>query len=448
MGGIGVAGRAGAVLAVFAAFAPPVWAANPMGRAFDQGAGNGDGAFTLEDCPVYPSEDRDGQRICTGQVPSFDGTPLDVDVTLADLRAGSGATRPLMVFLNGFGNNKREWMSINDEGDGADKWHWNSHWFAERHGYYVLSYTPRGFDTDKGREQPLCTPPRGAPVPASSYQPCTPGGSSDVKNDEESAIRLKHRDFEIKDTQWLTALAAELVPEADADRVGVSGGSYGGGESWTLASQAEWTFARECSRSNPAQRPPECRSAATPTLDGLLDPPKLQVAVPKYGWTDTAYALAPNGHPGPYPSDFENCDVFQNVADDPCYTSSTGHPETDDGLGNPIGVVKQSYIDVLYLQGQRRSNPPHYKSDETDAWYERARVAGEPYEDADPEIADARRGLTEERASYYQDKQWKAQCGYDPATERCGNGRKVAIFAIGGWTDDLFPAVEVFSQIN
>src|SRR5918998_4744827 len=105
MGGIGLVVRAGAVIAAVAAFAPTAWAApNPMGQAFDQGSGNGDGTFTLEDCLVYPSEDEDGQRICTGQVPSFDGTPLDVDLTLADLGAGSGSTRPLMVFLNGFGN--------------------------------------------------------------------------------------------------------------------------------------------------------------------------------------------------------------------------------------------------------------------------------------------------------------------------------------------------------
>ena len=46
--------------------------------------------------------------------------------------------------LHGFGNNKHEWEATNDAADNGDKWHWNSHWFAE-HGFYVLTYTARGF---------------------------------------------------------------------------------------------------------------------------------------------------------------------------------------------------------------------------------------------------------------------------------------------------------------
>src|SRR5436190_20333279 len=82
-----------------------------------------------------------GDRICSGEVPSFDGAKLDVDLTLP---SGGAASHPLIVLLHGFGNNKHEWESTTDEGDGADKYHWNSHWFAE-HGYYVLAYTARGF---------------------------------------------------------------------------------------------------------------------------------------------------------------------------------------------------------------------------------------------------------------------------------------------------------------
>src|SRR5215212_3937467 len=100
------------------------------------------------------------QHICTAEVPSFDGAPLDVDLTLPQ---GGGEKHPLMIFLHGFGNNKREWESVDDEGDGADKLRWNSHWFA-RHGFYVLTYTARGFRTADG--------------PAAEYQPPTPGGSS------------------------------------------------------------------------------------------------------------------------------------------------------------------------------------------------------------------------------------------------------------------------------
>src|SRR5215212_6188729 len=73
---------------------------------------------TLQDpCPTYGD-----QQICSGDVPSFDGSKLD------------------------------------DDADGADKAQWNSHWFA-RHGYYVLTYTARGFRDDG---------------PSADYEPPTP----------------------------------------------------------------------------------------------------------------------------------------------------------------------------------------------------------------------------------------------------------------------------------
>src|SRR5215212_10356252 len=106
---------------------------------------------TLQDpCPMYGD-----QQICSGTVPSFDGSKLDVDLTLP--QHDTGTRHPLIVMLHGFGNNKHEWESINDEGDGADKDRWNSHWFA-RHGYYVLTYTARGF-RDEGPTPDSSQPP-------------------------------------------------------------------------------------------------------------------------------------------------------------------------------------------------------------------------------------------------------------------------------------------------
>src|SRR5437763_4994950 len=79
---------------------------------------------SLNDCPTYGD-----QRICSGEVPSFDGSKLDVDLTLP-ANSRPSQSHPLIVLLHGFGNDKHEWESTTDEGDGADKWHWNSHWFA------------------------------------------------------------------------------------------------------------------------------------------------------------------------------------------------------------------------------------------------------------------------------------------------------------------------------
>ena len=70
---------------------------------------------------------------------------MDVDLTQPMQRGGE--RHPLIVMLHGFGNDKHEWESTTDEGDGADKYHWNNRWLA-KHGYYVLTYTARGFKDD------------------------------------------------------------------------------------------------------------------------------------------------------------------------------------------------------------------------------------------------------------------------------------------------------------
>ncbi|MDT4939980.1 MAG: type transport system ATP-binding protein, partial [Pseudonocardiales bacterium] len=261
-------------------------------------------------CANYPG----GDTICSGEVRSFDGSPLDVDVTLPT--SGTGSKHPLLLFFHGFGNNKHEWESTTDEGDGADKYQWNSHWFA-RHGFYVLTYTARGF-TDQGATRadepntpagtdPTCHPPTASPTSSAAGSDCTPSGT----------IRVKNKEVEIRDSQYLAALTAAAFPDINPAQVAVSGGSYGGGESWLQAADPFWTF-------------PHSINPALPVL-------QLQVAVPKYGWTDLAYSLVPNGHPG-------------FLAGDPIYSSSQG-AQNAHGVGNPFGVAKQSYIAGLYALG-------------------------------------------------------------------------------------------------
>ena len=362
--------------------------------------------------PVDPAGPRD-VRICSGQVPSYDGSRLDVDVTLP---MTGGAGHPLIVMLHGFGNNKHEWESHSDEGDGADKYHWNNRWFAE-HGFYVVNYTARGFRDDG---------------PSDASQPNTPSFSSaDVPN---GTIRVKSRDIEVKDTQYLAALVADAFPDVDPTQVAVTGGSYGGGESWVQASQSTWTFPHE--------------------HDDSLPVLQLQVAVPKYPWTDLAYALAPNGHPGgPSSRDAEGNDVYEPLGSD-IYESSQGRPNSPTGDGNPIGVAKASYITGLFAVGASRGVFEEGQAPNTGtegpvnipAWNTRIVGLGDPYDAGafpveDPEdaiVKQARRGLTEYRSAYYQDEAWAKQ----------KQGRKVAVFSIQGWTDDLFEAVESFRMFK
>jgi hypothetical protein len=338
--------------------------------------------------------------------------------------------------LHGFGNNKHEWESTTDEADGADKYHWNNHWFAA-HGYYVVNYTARGF-SDSGP----------APNSTQPNTPADPTGSEDTPN---GTIHLKSRDYEIRDTQWLAALVAATFPDVDPHRVAVTGGSYGGIESWTQASQAQWTF-------------PNAIDPSLPLLD-------LQVAVPKYPATDLAYALAPNGHGGgPSGADASGNPNYSPMGTD-VYESSQGSPESDTGDGNPIGTPKESFITGLFAEGappkgvfesgSSTDTPPcTYGNCEgpisIPLWKTRV-DAGDPFDNCpdapsmalpggsltcdqgeDPLVRQIRRGLTEFRGSYYQDEGWKAQLA----------GRKVAVFSIQGWTDDLFPAIESFRQFK
>jgi dienelactone hydrolase len=355
-----------------------------------------------------PTENPDGEpyggvRICSGTVPSFDEAKLDVDLTQP--MQGTGSSHPLIVMLHGFGNDKHDWESTTDEGDGADKYHWNNRWFAKQ-GYYVLNYTARGFSDDGPDEDANQSP--------------TPGDSSGSEDPAHRGfIQLKSRDYEIRDTQWLAALVAATYPDVDPGRVAVTGGSYGGIESWLQASQATWTF-------------PNSRDPSLPVLS-------LQVAVPKYPSTDLAYSLAPNGRgDGPVLSDL--------------YESSQGHAGSDEGEGNPIGVAKESYINGLFALGATKGifepgtsdDPPFpctYDNCEgphpIPIWRTRT-VAGDPTPDSDPVIHQIRRGLTEFRGAYYQDEGWQEQV----------DGRKVAVYSIQGWTDDLFPAVESFRMFK
>ena len=166
----------------------------------------------------------------------------------------------------------------------------------------------------------------------------------------------------------------------------------------------------------------------------------VQVAVPKYPWTDLAYSLAPSGR-GP------------NV-----YSTSTGPQSSRNGVGNPFGVGKTSYIAGLYSLGNQdrdlraghehdpaepRPRPGDESADR--AVLRLARAAsplGEPYSTGpatdDPVVGQLRRAFAHWHSAYYQPG-WRTQKAA---------GRTTAVFSISGWTDDLFPAVESFRMYN
>ena len=92
-------------------------------------------------------------------------------------------------------------------------------------------------------------------------------------------VRLLDTRYEVRDAQDLIAL---LVDEGlvDGDRIGATGGSYGGGMSMSLAALR-----------NRQMMPDGSLVAGRP--DGT--PLSLAAAAPEIPWTDLSYSLVPNG---------------------------------------------------------------------------------------------------------------------------------------------------------
>jgi acetyl esterase/lipase len=150
-----------------------------------------------------------GVRLCRGgmvgtedlRIPSFDGVPLDADLTLP---AGGKAPYPLIVLLQGIGGNKFNYESTSDDGrlDNVT---------MASQGWAVLTYTARGFGDSCG------TAASRANTPA-----CAKGWE-----------QLTDQRYEVRDTQYLAGM---LVDEGYArPAIAVAGVSYGGGQSLQLA---------------------------------------------------------------------------------------------------------------------------------------------------------------------------------------------------------------------
>jgi hypothetical protein len=131
---------------------------------------------------------------------------------------------------------------------------------------------------------------------------------------------------------------------------------------------------------------------------------KLAALVPTYTWTDLLYSLVPNGR----------------------HLSTGVDPRT---ARDPTGIAKQTLIDgFLATAGPRLPQ-------QTFGWLARVN-AGEPYDTPpDPQIAEAKKALTDDRSAFYQD-------GYFAAL-RAKRVRRVPILAGEGWTDPIFPPIEV-----
>ena len=198
----------------------------------------------------------DGVRECGSTTPrstspSWDGTPIDVNVAFPAVPSGSDGNYPLIIIGHGYGGSKI--------GFGASGSTSGMREFTSR-GYAVFCMTDRGFHESCGS-------------PAS----ITAGGSAC----DNGYIHLMDDRYEIRDAQFF---AGELADEGlvNGQKVGATGGSYGGGLSLALASLKDRVMMPDGSLvpwTSPTNHLPMRIAAATPIVP----------------WSDLAYSLTPNG---------------------------------------------------------------------------------------------------------------------------------------------------------
>jgi fermentation-respiration switch protein FrsA (DUF1100 family) len=283
-----------------------------------------------------------GVRFCAGngtteRVPSWDGTPIDADMTLPP--TGSGPW-PVIVLLHGLGGDKTQ-LQVNVPPEGGlaprvlpNREHYNNLFYAGR-GYAVLALSLRGFGNSCG----------GGGLPLSLLQsaPCA-----------EGFIRLADTRYEARDIQHLLGL---LVDQGIAEprRLGATGFSYGGGIAVELA------YLKDRIRLPGGEFAPWTSPGGVPMSTGA--------AYGQWLWSDLIASLLPNGR-------FLDFD-----------------PSTNGSGLEPLGVMSQSYVHGLYglLASEGYPVGPQPPGGPNEPWDLTTAVAlldlGEPYGKRVGEIA-------------------------------------------------------------
>ena len=310
--------------------------------------------------PVPCTVQADGITFCTAAPRStvdspVDGVPIDVNVAFPNASEFGSGPYPLMMMFHGYAGVKmglgpmRRWL---------------------QRGYATFSMTNRGFRESCGSQASRNADPAGC---ANGY------------------VRLIDNRYDPRDAQEFAGLLADenLI---DPQRIGATGGSYGGGMSMALGALKNRKMLPDYS--------------LVPWTSPGGKPMRIAATAPYMAWTDLAYSMVPNGT------------TLDYVADAPY-------------RGRP-GVMKQSYFNTLY--GAGLNAPGYYAPIGTDptadlvGWRTRIQ-AGEPYGAETQAILDE---LALRHSSYYIDH------SVPPAP----------MLMESGFTDDLFPANETIRFYN
>jgi dienelactone hydrolase len=307
--------------------------------------------------------------------------PLDTTVVLP----AGGVTKPLPLVaeIHGFGNSKYEYLNPDETAYTDNAYAW------ARDGYAVLTFTARGLWGSCGTPDARLANPTAC---ATGY------------------IHLADVRYEVRDIQ---ELIGRLVDGgfADPHSIGVTGDSYGGGQSLMLAALRDRVMLPH--------------GSLIPWRSPAGTPLRIGAAAPVIPWTDLVSAAAPNGR-----------------------VSSTGITPRSVATV-PVGVEKASVVNAIFAAAQFATGPGQPTGEpfvpgrpmgflaptgldpdaDVTAWVSRTST-GEPYDDASATaIVDT---LARFHSAYYVD----------------ASHRPPPLFLASGLTDDLFPADEVLRFAN
>ena len=317
---------------------------------------------------------------CSGLAATWDGVPLDTTVTLP---RRSDHHLPLVVELNGFGNSKYEYLdpALKAYTDNAFDW--------AKDGYAVLTYTARGQWGSCG------TPDARSANPVA----CADG-----------YIHLADVRYEARDAQ---TLIGDLVDEGVANprAIGVTGDSYGGGQTLELAALSNRVML------------PSGRLVPWRSPDGAAL--RVAAAAPVIPWTDLISAAAPNGT---------------------TLANGVTPPQADE---SPVGVEKETFVNAIFAAAQFATGPGQPIGDPF--------VPGRPMgflspPGVDPE-ADVSNWVTRtDQGEPYTDASAKAVVRtlkrYHSPYFIGASHRPPPMLISSGFTDDLFPVDEALRYSN
>jgi hypothetical protein len=221
-------------------------------------------------------------KVWSGKIPSWDGVPLAVDLTLP---VSHGCKFPLMSLNSALGGNRHGYESNNIAGNPSVPWtyHWNNAWFAKS-GVATLTFTPRGLGGSCGRYASHNGKRSGLP------KACT-------RHHRHYWFQFADARYDVRDMQWIIGRLVD-AHVVNPNRIAVGGGSLGAAVSWFAAilDNRIACGGKGWERSEYGHNP--CKGKGSRLVRWVTPHgarPSIRAAVPQFSWASLSEVLLPNG---------------------------------------------------------------------------------------------------------------------------------------------------------